>query len=214
MKIAEDQKKQFIVLCCLVVFVLGYAVFKIIGSGSHAQTRQTQTTAKTSAATTDANKVDVGEPVDNVALAPAAAGETEARDPFIPQIGESAPANTRPTRMSLPPPVFPSGKLSSLSPLMPPMPFNREITVTTQNPPAREPDPDPSQTLRLTGVIQGAVNVAILRGPDNARYIVREGQVIDGKYRVDLVTRFGVRLSFNNRSYLLSLGGSDAQGAQ
>jgi len=97
---------------------------------------------------------------------------------------------------------------------MPPMPFDRQITVTANGKPAPEPDPDPSQMYKLTGIIQGAVNVAILRGADNARYIVREGQMIDGRYRVDLVTRYGIRLSFNHKSYLLSLGGSDAKGAQ
>lgn len=211
MKIATDQKKQFIALCCLVVLVLAYAGVKIVGSGSNAQTRQTPAAVKTPDKSTESNsQADVRTPEKAAVVAPGATGDTTARDPFIPQVSDNvSAAGTEPMNTSLPPPIFPPGKLSGLGP-MAPMPFGRDISVTTNNPPAKEPEPDPSQTLKLTGIIQGAVNVAILRGTNNVRYIVREGQIIDGKYRVDLVTRYGVRLSFNNKSYLLPLGGSDA----
>lgn len=206
MKIAEDQKKQLIVLCCLILFVLAYAGLKIVGSGSHAQTRQSPTAAKAQDKSTEpVAQVDDQAPVKTAVVAESITGDSAGRDPFVPQVGDAASSAVKPMKM-LPPPIFPAGKLSGLGP----MPISRDIRVTTNNPPAREPEPDPSQTLKLTGIIQGSVNVAILRGANNVRYIVREGQLIDGKYRVDLVTRFGVRVSFNNTSYLLSLGGSDA----
>lgn len=214
MKIAEGQKTQFIVLCCLILLVVGYAVLKAVGVGSQAQTRQTPAVTKPHAKSAESpeassGQADVQTPAKSVVVASGATGDANARDPFVPQVGDN-PASARPIK-TLPPPIFPPGKLSGLGPLMPPMGFDRDITVNTHNTPAREPEPDPSQMLTLTGVIQGSVNVAILRGANNARYIVREGQVIDGKYRVDLVTRYGVRLSFNGKSYLLSLGGSDAR---
>lgn len=215
MKIAEEQKKQFIILCCLVVFILAFAVIKIVGSGSHAQTRQTQSAVKKTVAGTEKDvDANAGSPEAAVVVATEPVADAAVRDPFVPQIDLNVPVGMS-VQTKLPPPVFPAGKLSGLGPIVPPMSFTRDITVTTNDPSAKEPDPDPSQTLRLTGIIQGAVNVAILRGADNARYIVREGQSIDGKYRVDLVTRFGVRLSHNGNSYLLSLGGSDvSKGAQ
>jgi len=210
MKIAEGQKTQLIVLCCLILLVVGYAVLKTVGVGSQAQTRKTPAVTKPHAKSAESNsQADVETPAKTEVVASGATGDANARDPFVPQVGDKA-ASIRPIK-TLPPPIFPPGRLTGLGPLMPPMGINRDITVNTNNPPAREPEPDPSQMLTLTGVIQGSVNVAILRGANNARYIVREGQVIDGKYRVDLVTRYGVRLSFNGKSYLLSLGGSDAR---
>lgn len=211
MKIAEEQKKQFIVLCCLIVFVLAFAVVKIVGSGSQAQPRQTQAAAKKTDAVAEPSGVAESPPQEQLALAESGVeADAASRDPFIPQVNMDAPVVV-PVKIpkGTRPPIIKG--LDDLEPFT----FTREIKVTTNNPPAKEPESDPSQSLRLTGIIQGAINVAILRGTDGARFIVREGQVIDGKYRVDLVTRFGVRLSHNGKSYLLSLGGSDvSKGAQ
>ncbi|MBP6962930.1 MAG: hypothetical protein KBC96_00840 [Armatimonadetes bacterium] len=214
MKIAEEQKKQLIVLGCLIVFVLGYAVIRIVGSGTHAQTRQTEPAAKTSDARTDAAKPPaavVTEPV--TVAADLGGGVSAARDPFIPQIGESAVA--APKMQSLNLSKMNAGTLPGLNGLKP-LDLSRQITVTRNGESSPlEQEPDPRQMFSLTGVIQGSINVAIIRGPDNARYIVREGQVIDGRYRVVHVARNVVSMSYKNKPFLLPLGGSDAnKGAQ
>ncbi len=210
MKIANEQKKQFIALCCLVVFVFAYGIIKLAGSGSQAQTRQTEAVTKPAEKSTEqAAPAEVEKPAAVVAAVDSTAGLT-ARDPFIPQVNTEASAQS-PTRPR-PLPTFPTltgvgGVKPGISPLLLPD-MQRTITVTSGGSAGQQSEQeDPSQVYKLTGVIQGSVNVAILRGPDNARYIVREGQVIDGKYQVTRVTRFGVSLSYNKRSYLLSLGG-------
>jgi hypothetical protein len=214
MKIAEEQKKQFIVLCCLVVFVFAYAVVKLVGSSSNAQTRQTKAVTKQiDKSTVTDNRVDTPETATEVVASDAAVDQS-ARDPFIPQVvpDDNNSSTTAGRIKTTFPPMLPTGQLSGLGPLVPPMGFGQKITVGTANPGTGqvEQEQDPAKLLKLTGIVQGSTNVAILRGPNNARYIVREGQVIDGKYRVDMISRYGVRLSFNKRIYLLSLGGSDA----
>lgn len=210
MKIANEQKKQFIALCCLVVFVFAYGITKLVGSGSHAQTRQTEAVTKTVEKSTDqAAPAEVEQPAAVVVAVDPTAGQT-ARDPFIPQVNTepSAQSPTRPRPMPTFTPLPGAGGMNTrISPLLLPD-MQRTITVSSGGSGGQQSQQeDPSLTYKLTGVIQGSVNVAILRGPDNARYIVREGQIIDGKYRVTRVTRFGVSLSYNKQNYLLSLGG-------
>ena len=71
---------------------------------------------------------------------------------------------------------------------------------------------NPAAQLKLTGVIQGSVNMAIIRGEGKTRYIVREGQIIDGRYTVESITKFGVWLKnlFDHSIFFLKLGGNDA----
>ncbi len=92
-----------------------------------------------------------------------------------------------------------------LGPLVPPMGFGDGSGLPTS--PAAT---DPGQALKLTGVVRGTVNVAIVRGPENVRYIVKEGQKIGGKYRVESVSRSGIWVRFESKKYFLRLGGNNA----
>jgi hypothetical protein len=68
---------------------------------------------------------------------------------------------------------------------------------------------DPSKELKLTGVIEGDANLAVIRAGD-ARHIVREGQSINGKYVVKSISRTGVRLARNGKTYFLGLTGGQS----
>ena len=58
--------------------------------------------------------------------------------------------------------------------------------------------------------VGGSINVAIIRGEGNVRYIVREGQFIDGKYKVESISRRKVSISYNDKKFVLRLGGNNA----
>ena len=60
----------------------------------------------------------------------------------------------------------------------------------------------------ITGVIRGAQNVAIIRSGDKGHYIVKQGQLIDGRYRVLSVTNDGAVLAYKDRRIHLKLGGA------
>lgn len=210
MKIVEGQKKQFIVLCCLILLVVAFGVYKVVGVGTHAEPRQEQpavTEEPAKSSVQDRAQGD-GRTDGGAVAAPTIVAVQAARDPFVPQVGpaEGQSASASSTARSMPP-LIANADLPFSGPLIPPMPFGGGIEVTGAA--STERQTDPAHELRLTGVIRGAVNVAIIRGPDNTRYIVKEGQTIDGKYLVESIWRYGIRLRFENKKYVLPLGGSD-----
>jgi len=204
-KIDQSQKKQFIVLCCLIAVVLTFGAYRIVGMGTHASPRADEPRkADQSPPPEEAAPAEATEEVQ--AAEPVAEFQTQkARDPFAPQVLPESRRGTPRVSITMPPLMAqgPGLPLPLMSPLTPPAP----IRVT---PAAPQVQIDPTSELRLTGVIEGTVNIAIIRGAGNARYIVREGQAIDGKYFVTSISRLGVRLSCNGRNYVLRLGGNDA----
>lgn len=80
-----------------------------------------------------------------------------------------------------------------------------KVTLLPVEPPIKPEDLDPEFV--LTGVVRGDENVAIIRVGQDGRYVVKEGQLIDGRYRVKSVTDDGAVLVYKNRSIHLKLGG-------
>lgn len=66
-------------------------------------------------------------------------------------------------------------------------------------------EPDPQFT--LTGVIRGEQDVAIIRSGQNGRYVVRQGQLIEGRYKVLSISDTGAVLAYKNRRIHVKLGG-------
>jgi hypothetical protein len=135
-------------------------------------------------------------------------GAIEARDPFAPQV-DTSPVQTTPvpepvksnasevsavSRIKLPP-----VQISGIKPLeslgMFAAPHQAELKTAEDE-------------LVLTGVIEGTRNVAVIRVGDKARFFVREGQSIDGKYTVESISRTGVSLRSSTGKFVLQLGGS------
>ena len=66
---------------------------------------------------------------------------------------------------------------------------------------------DETPDFALTGVIRGEKNVAIIRSGEGGRYIVRQGQLIGGRYKVESVSDDGATLVYKNRRIYVKLGG-------
>jgi hypothetical protein len=64
----------------------------------------------------------------------------------------------------------------------------------------------PAPALQLTGIINGAPRMAVIEG-EKAHYIVREGDLIAGGYRVASISPYKVvLLSGDSRSLVLRFG--------
>lgn len=192
MSIGEGQKTKLVLLCILIVVALVVGARSIVRMRGEAarQAQEQSQAAKKAGAPGEAGVIE-GQAA---GLAVTMAGDRRLRDPFIPQIVPKSASRQGGTETKMVdfalPPAPPGGSMQMFTSLV-----------------AAE---DPTSELQLTGVIEGAANLAIIRGPEGARYYVREGQRIDGKYTVESISRFGVALRFNGRTFILKLGGKNA----
>jgi hypothetical protein len=212
----DKQKRQSIVLGCLIVFVIGLGIFRVVGAKpSSASPRNTakveQQTAKV-AGSDPAGNVEV-----QVAESPAPAQREQymqeapvdaGRDPFQPQLvldPKSVVKQAKSTNASG------MTSMRSIPPMVPPMP---SISVERSNQGAElrsiVPKVDQSNELSLTGIVDGSTKLAIIRGAGDARFIVREGQVIDGRYRVVYISNRSVWIRYQNKNSVLRLGGNSS----
>jgi len=223
MKPDKKQVPQLIVLGLLTVAFIGFLSFNFLAPKTE---KKLETT--TASVTSPNNKQDDKADADTQATAtvapesqvlgvfPDLAAIPARRDPFAPQkLGEpvSEVASTAIRRNAAPKPtsfIRPSqglGRVPSLS--IPPMnPYNIGSDNSGRLPrvsvAAAEQDPQ----FTLTGVIRGDGNVVILRTSDNGRYVLKQGQLIDGRYRVLYVTSDSVVLAYKNRRIHVRLGGA------
>jgi type II secretory pathway component PulC len=66
--------------------------------------------------------------------------------------------------------------------------------------------PPPPEMLRLTGVVRGERKIAVLRRGAK-RYLVKEGDTVEGSYRVARINGNSVVLKRGTRKQVLRLGG-------
>lgn len=213
----NKQLPQIILLGVLLAACLGYATFKMLAKGNTTAQNPPKPVAQAAVPGSTAGGTPpsgAGPAADGkTVIAAANLGPVTRRDPFTPAMVNSTlhvdfvpPRSSRSTRMAsahkLPmfgqwadgggTPVG-AGAGSSLPPVTP--------TMTAR--PVEEAAPQ----FVLTGVITGDNNVAIIRLNEN-RYIVREGQSIDGEYKVASVTQKSVRLARDgHKDIVLVLGG-------
>ena len=209
MKLETEQRNQFILLSVLVLLVLGFGAYRMLGARTSAGSPAggisgADNSTKTAAAE---NSGEEAQPTD-AQTAVTIVSALPVRDPFEPQV---VPAEDKPTAQikSRPMARFP---LISREPRMslPIMPSFDSQPMNVGPMPIPEVE-DPSKDLKVTGVIEGDTNLAVIRSGDT-RHIVREGQSINGKYIVKTITRTGVRLTRNGRSYLLVIGSAEKPG--
>ena len=215
MKLDGNQKNQFIVLCCLVALVFGFGAYRLLGVGtssaSSAQTTKTVAVDKTPASvvTASSQNVDAQVTENGTVGAEALKGSDSGRDPFAPQIFPKSktdsvpqaavnPSRSKPVRL---PPVFPMASIPAVSV----RPDSNMIKTETVDPVKAT-----INQMTVTGIVNGAIKVAIIRGSEGVRYIVREGQRIDGKYRVEYISSKSVWISYNNQNFVLRLGGNES----
>lgn len=201
----KNQKNQMIVLCCLVAVVLGLGVFKVMGGskGTVSKGKQVAAIEQSTQAMPDEPSGSLEVTVPSAAPAVSETPEYAARDPFTPQVvpdlgRKGSPVSSRQTPLAAQASRLPLPMMTLLptQPIAFGPPDNRQETQET----------NPVSALRLTGVVEGSCNVAIIRGEGGARYIVREGQSIDGKIVVQSISRNGVRLRSGGKTYVLTLG--------
>jgi len=204
MKIDDSQKKQIAVMCCLIAVFVAFGAYRLVGMRTHAGSpseKPSQVVVKKQPAQTTAadRQVAAESPADDPVVA------QKPRDPFEPQFVPQA-QKSKPSSPSSRAPLPLVAQGSNLPfPLIPPL-GTQPIRIEQ----SAEPEEDPTRELRLTGVIEGEINVAIIRGAGNKRYIVREGQSIDGKYTVVSISQAGVRLRYQGKGVVLKTGRSDA----
>lgn len=199
MKLDKKQLPQFIILGVLVVAFVGYLSFSALRPKDSASPPSAEQAA---APSTQPAVEEQGS--EQLALAGAFSDLAVAatrRDPFTPQIRESSACPTTPAAS----PNTGGRVANSAGRLLPINPF-AGATGGSVPPilPVEEKDPE----FVITGVIRGAENVAIIRVGEGGRHVVKQGQLIDGRYKVLRVSNDGAVLAYKNRRIYLKLGGA------
>jgi len=203
----KDKKQllQLIVLGVLVAVFAGYGVMKLVGGKSSPPPAPT---AKQTAAAPEGSGPTVGtEPTvpnadtqDPIIAAAQTEISTQAgHDPFSPALESSTIVPTRIARGSggKPPASF-FGGLGAVPPI--------GVGPGTGQIQGQAAVEEPFPAFNVTGIITGKTNVAIIRIGEG-RYIVKEGQTINGSYKVASVSQDGVLMTHGARSVFLKLGG-------
>ena len=196
----KKQTKQIVVVGVLLAIFAGYGAFMLLGKKAPTPPQAPKPTSL--ASNSPASVVNSAEP-ESAGLALGAAPAVMRKDPFTPAFSENdqKPLNVadlkprgRMTAPAIPtigglPPIgaFPRG--SGLAPLsgeaVPPLP-----------------------EFRVTGVVVGEKNVAIVQSGQDERQVVREGQFIGGRYKVLSISKSGVVLKGDGRKIYVKLGGA------
>ncbi|MGQ9455209.1 MAG: hypothetical protein ACUVRS_09850 [Armatimonadota bacterium] len=211
MKLETKRALGLAVLGVMVVACVAYVSFSVMGP-KRAVPAKMQTSSSKKSDTTD--RASAGEPA-SVELNTAETTQDSAlkrRDPFVPVPltgAQSENADARQTSQSgLPRNNYTLAKNIALPPATPrvqptqlPYMFDRpRVQVQPQ-------ESSPEDEITVTGVVRGENNIAIVRLGENGRYIVREGQVIDGRYRVASVNSGRVVFIYKNRTISIKVGG-------
>ncbi len=176
-----------------------------------------KTTAAKTANQTSKDQAQSDKPTEDTAVASAAELSTEhpplpRRDPFAFQPLPGAQLET--AEASQPRRVTKRLKLdfSNMSSRLPAInvkPINPFVANNQSSPSDTQAlNPEPEEELVVTGVVRGESNVAIVRIGATGRHVVREGQVIDGRYRVASINTDHVVFIYNNRPIAIKVGGN------
>lgn len=210
MKPDKKQIPQLAVLGLMLLLCIGYVGFQFTGKkAAPPPPAQNQTEQEKKAEELDPEQLRAAQ----IAGLPA----VSKRDPFAPAMKVSDPGqfagsskrnggvDNLPTP-NRPVPKIQNNQLASLSqPLrIEPIPVPVDDGLSSEGGSAYVQPSDPD--FKVTGVIRGEKNVAIVRVGDE-RHIIREGQYIYGKYQVVSVKDDGVVLSNEGRRISLKLGG-------
>ena len=207
MKLDKKQLPQLVVLGVLVLACVGYVSFTVLrpkesapkpAPVAEARQKTDRSTDDPDSTTADADQWQMMAS----RIFPDLTSVPARRDPFAPQmLPNAAPAKPQPPQATLPPRPIANRVASNVPPMNPwanigPAPLPVTAVV---------PEPDPKFV--LTGTIRGDQNVAIIRAGAGGRYIVKRGQLIDGRYRVLSVSEDCAVLAYKNRRIHVRLGG-------
>jgi|GEM_PF-775547 len=215
----KKQTIQLVISGLLVVVFVGYLSFEFLAPkgqakppSSTAGNADDRISAKP-AGTSDEENAEPNQAT--IRVFPDLASVPSRRDPFMPQkLGESEVTESTaiPKRSQFQPklPTFAKNLFSKIPAItVPPVnPFaqNTRIEAPSRSTAIAQPTKDNPEFV-LTGVVRGEENVAIIRSRENGRYVVKQGQFIDGRYKVLYVTHDGVVLADGHRRIYVKLGG-------
>lgn len=198
----ESKLPQIIVLVLLVALCLGYVVYRLSGSNTQAacppQENPVEQVAPSMEPAPDpeaSQNLDQTVPAEQTALN--AVVMAAKKDPFAP---EFVSAVQKPMKVAA---AAPPRLGMTLPPFTPQMPMH----VTALESSGEVQEATSTQTYRLTGVIRGETNIAIIRSGDSGRHIVKEGQYINGRYKVIAIREASVIVAFGNERKEIKLGG-------
>ncbi len=219
----KKQTIQLVILGLLVVVFVGYLSFEFLapkGSAKPANSASDSAGKCNSTASSNVSNEETTES-DQIAIGsfPDLASMPSRRDPFMPQkLGDSDSDNVelvaipkrsdyrqyKPKLSALAKNLF--SKVPAIKvPPMNPFAQNTQIEAPSRSSATVQPEDNPEFV--LTGIIRGDENVAILRSRENGRYVVKQGQFIEGRYKVIYVTPDGVVLTDGHRRIHVKLGG-------
>jgi hypothetical protein len=217
MKLDKKQLPQLIVLGVLVMICIGYVSFTIAKppqgnpAAAPGQKAAANGAAGSSAGSDTSEDVSGSVPFE---VFPNVTAALPRRDPFATQALSSEAAAQTSQKVTISPvrqrpvrdfrPVTNSGSVPRID-VKAINPFTQPSVQVAPLPQVHEAPPEPKFT--LTGVIRGNQNVAIIQSGSGGRHVVREGQMIDGQYRVQSVSDHGVILVNKNRRIYVKLGG-------
>ncbi|MHB9036119.1 MAG: hypothetical protein ACYC64_05590 [Armatimonadota bacterium] len=214
MKLDKKQLPQLIVLGVLVLICIGYVSFKAMSPSAPppAPVQQPKPEAVNADDETVSDSADVEIGAAPAGVFPDLTSTPARRDPFVPYASLDAAMTEaqQPAPKTRPEPA-PARVVSNPNGRVPRIatnPFNpfaqpSERSVDTRQVQVQEQVPE----FTLTGVIRGYRNVAIIRCGEGGRYVVKQGQLIDGRYKVESVSDDGATLVYKNRRIHVKLGG-------
>lgn len=198
MNISDSDKPKLIVLVCLTILVIAFGVYRAMNVAKPSVAVAPPSTESA----TGKNGAVTASPHSAIVVSAAPTYSVRERDPFMPLIFKKKDiGNTRPIAKPGAN-VLPGGQKIVLPPWRIGRLGGAKVTVV--------PVPETPPNLTLVGVIVGARNMAVIRGDGDTRYMLYEGQRIDGKYIVKSISRAGVWIKSKDRMIVLRLGGNDA----
>lgn len=208
MKLDKKQMPQLTVLGVLLVACVGFVAFQLTSGNAvpPAPLKRADSASKANAAAGTADDET------QVAALTGPATEFIRRDPFQP-----VPLPIDPESIPPPPPAQQTDTQHSKRPDFPantgrvppigidPFPVNTRTdgTIEIKSADGEEKDPD----FTLTGIVRGVQNVAIIRVGQSGRYVVKPGQLVEGRYLVLYVTNDSATLVYKGRRIEIKLGG-------
>jgi len=198
----KKQTTQIAVFGVLLAVCAGYGAFKLVGKKAPPPPQAPKPAAAAPATTHPVAAANSVEP-EYGSLTLGAAPGVMRKDPFAPAFSEAdqTPRNVvqlRPRGRTIGP-VVPN--IQGLPPIGA---IGQAFGLTSPPGIAATPPPD----FRVTGVVVGEQNVAIVQLGQDERQVVREGQFIGGRYKVLSINKGGVVLKGDGRLIHVKLGGA------
>ncbi|MCX6343474.1 MAG: hypothetical protein NT018_00195 [Armatimonadetes bacterium] len=202
MKLDKKQVSQLVVLGVLLIGGIGYVTFQLNSGGT--PNARAKPAAKISLDNAPATRSETVEQMSGM-IFPNLTTPVPRRDPFAAMARKLLPQDQTPAKQINPairkPPKSIGPNPFANSTRVPPLDIKLPGGSSATTEQVKEPE------FALTGIIRGVENVAIIRSGQNGRYVVKQGALIEGRYRVISISQDSIMLENNGRLLRVKLGG-------